>query len=180
MSERATLFDAPVTKSAVISECGAYRYSLTRIWDRPRGLMVFAMLNPSTADAEMDDPTIRRCVGFAKREGLGGIAVINLYAGRATKPADLWKMAFPHGGDNHHHWGLWLQDASNTVVCAWGANAKDWDEGEFYRFAGGLGVDLYCLGKTKDGKPKHPLYLPGDAPLTILRHGRSKATGSAA
>lgn len=166
INEKALFDDAH--KDAVISPCGLYRYSLTRIWDRWRGLMVFVMLNPSTADADLDDPTIRRCVGFAKREGFGGVAVINLYAGRATKPADLFRMGYPNGGDQHYHWSLWLL-RENRVVCGWGANALDATEDEFYRFARSLGVTLWCLGKTKGGKPKHPLYLRGDTPLEILR-----------
>ena len=82
--------------TAVISQDGLYRYHLERRWsDAP--FLTFVMLNPSTADAEIDDPTIRRCVGFSKREGAGGIAVVNLYAFRATSPADLRQASAPYG-----------------------------------------------------------------------------------
>lgn len=88
-----------VRKGAFISECNLYRYWLTREWGEGGNLMAFVMLNPSTADANIDDPTIRRCVGFAKREGRNGIVVVNLFAGRATDPDEMFKMRDPVGPD---------------------------------------------------------------------------------
>ena len=82
-------------KSAEISPCGLYRYSLTRKWEAWKGTVNFIMLNPSTADAQEDDPTIRRCIGFAKAWGYGGIVVTNLFAYRATNPKEL-KKSFQH------------------------------------------------------------------------------------
>ena len=89
--------DAPaVCKSAQISPCGLYRYRLERFWsDKPA--LPFVMLNPSTADADLDDPTIRRCMGFARREGAGGIIVATLHAFRATTPEELRKAYDPFG-----------------------------------------------------------------------------------
>ena len=75
---------------AVVSDDGLYRYILTRTWDRSLPALVFCMLNPSTADATVDDPTIRKCIGFAQRLGYGGIIVVNLFAYRATKPRELY------------------------------------------------------------------------------------------
>lgn len=147
--------------SARISECGQYRYTLTR-GDEPR--LCFVMLNPSTADATLDDPTIRRCLGFARREGCAGIEVLNLYALRATNPADLWKHADPVGPNND--WELSGAARRYTrMVAAWGANAKPERVKQVRNILEGNGISLYHLGLTKAGQPKHPLYLRADAPL---------------
>ena len=150
--------------SAVISYCGQYRYRLTREWGKgPR--LPFCMLNPSTADAEQDDPTIRRCIGFAKREGYGGIIVVNLYAYRSTSPKDMQAAPFPFGPDNHSH----LLDIAQAayfadvpIVCAWGANDSGDTVKGIFRDAG---VRMVCFGRTKDGSPRHPLYVRSDQPL---------------
>ena len=167
MGEVATLFAPEVRKGTFISECGAYRYWLDRRWaDDERGLLAFVMLNPSTADAEVDDPTIRRCVGFAKRENRMGIVVVNLFAGRATQPDDLFKMTDPEGPDNFNQWMSWLRRERTKVVCAWGADSRArLQASKFRRFANEHGVELWCLGLSKDGSPRHPLYLKNDAPL---------------
>lgn len=167
---------ADVVKTADLSDDGVYRYSLSRWWatdtlDLPREArsLTFIMLNPSTADADVDDPTIRRCVGFARRMGYPGIGVLNLYAYRATKPAALWEadrttdIIGPHNDDLLA--GL-LRDAANVsspVVAAWGAGAKS-DRAATVT-AMGAGV-LHHLGLTKAGHPRHPLYVPSDTPLT--------------
>lgn len=149
---------------AIISECGRYRYMLKRVWgDEP--LLPFCMLNPSTADAEQDDPTIRRCIGFSKREGYGGIIVVNLYAFRATNPKDMQAAPFPFGPDNHRHLTEVAEAAKLydvPIVCAWGANDRGETVKQIFRQ---VGVRTVCLGKTKDGSPRHPLYVRGDQPL---------------
>ena len=90
------VIDLLIRKTADISDCGAYRYRLTREWsDKP--LLPFVMLNPSDANAEIDDPTIRRCMGFARAWGYGGIVVGNLYAFRTPYPETLWKAPDPYG-----------------------------------------------------------------------------------
>lgn len=166
MSGAPTLFEADVRKGAFVSECQQYRYWLTREWDKGGDLLAFVMLNPSTADAELDDPTIRRCVGFAKREGRGGIVVVNLFAARATQPDDMFKMKEPEGERNLDQWMSWLRHERTKVVCAWGADSRARIQAcKFKRFAAEHNVDLWCLGLSKDGSPKHPLYLRGDAPL---------------
>lgn len=149
--------------SATISSCGRYRYRLTR-GDEPR--LAFVMLNPSTADAEQDDPTIRRCLAFAKREGTKGIEVWNLFGLRATNPKELNTAADPYGPENDQHLADLAASRHRIVVCAWGVGAPS--EAVIRALTilqGGFDLMLYCLGHTRDGSPRHPLYLAGDAPL---------------
>lgn len=155
-----------VRKGAFISDCGQYRYWLTREWGEGGNLLAFVMLNPSTADASIDDPTIRRCVGFAKREGRSGIVVVNLFAGRATDPDEMFNMRDPVGPNNHDQWMSWLRHERTKVVCAWGADSRArFQARTFRKFANEHQVDLWHLGLSKDGSPRHPLYLRNDAPL---------------
>ena len=150
--------------TAVISECGQYRYMLKRVWGKGP-MLPFCMLNPSTADAEQDDPTIRRCIGFAKREGYGGIIVVNLFAFRATSPKVMQSAAFPFGPDNHWHLSEVAKAAKLydvPIICAWGSNARGDTVMQIFREAGTRTV---CFGKTKDGSPRHPLYVRADQPL---------------
>jgi hypothetical protein len=151
--------------SAVISECGRFRYVLTRpaLHDTivERGSAVFLMLNPSTADAEHDDPTIRRCRGFAKKWGCNGIIVVNLYAYRATDPADLHRAGYPIGPEND----AWLSNVAREngdVLCAWGTKAQGGRVDDVCRMLRAAGARLSHLGLTKEGHPRHPLYLPGE------------------
>lgn len=151
--------------SAVLSQDGVYRYLLTRTWAEGPAL-AFVMLNPSTADATADDPTIRRCIGFAKREGFGGLTVVNLYALRATDPRELRRAIDPVGPDNDGHlrrvtWESQLDDA--PAVVAWGAHAAPDRVAAFVRLA--TGTRLVCLGTTQAGAPRHPLYIAGAQPL---------------
>jgi len=150
-----------VRKGAALSTCGTYRYALLREWDPALPRAVFVLLNPSTADAEVDDPTLRRGVGFARAWGYGAVAYVNLFAYRATDPAEMRAAEDPVGPENDSHI---LQQArmADIVVLAWGAHAAlhgrdrrvlDYLEPRF---------NLYCLGRTKAGHPRHPLYLPGD------------------
>lgn len=163
--------DLLTTSSAVISDCGLYRYWLDRLWAKGPP-QVFVMLNPSTADASLDDPTIRRCMAFARREGASGIVVVNLFGLRATDPKVLDKHPDPVGPENAANIGMALLSATvagRPVICAWGANknvGKLADDLE--RRADDFGVELVCLGLTKDGHPRHPLYVRGDAPLVPL------------
>lgn len=156
-------------RRAEISACGSYRYRLTRHWDPDKRPLAFVMLNPSTADADLDDPTIRRCVGFAKRENAGGIVVVNLYALRATDPDQLRCVADPHGPKNADAI-LDVLDASagsgDPIVCAWGTKPTAHRVSLFLSSAKGAGAKLVSLGVTKDGHPKHPLYVRADQPLS--------------
>jgi hypothetical protein len=154
------------SSSAVLSKCGLYRYRLDRRWgDGPT--CGFIMLNPSTADAELDDPTIRRCIGFAKREGCAGLMVGNLFAFRATNPEDMADADDPEGPENRHFLSNMAERVDGPLIAAWGAHwmAADWPS-RWTRQT--FGERLMCLGKTKGGEPRHPLYVKGDAPLIRL------------
>lgn len=148
--------DGHLQRHADLSADRMYRYRLSRTWaDGPRA--TFIMLNPSTADERADDPTLRRCIGFARRWGFGGLIVVNLYALRATRPADLWTAADPVGTENDRY----LAGASETrglLVAAWGAHAKRERVREVMALPGF--EQLMCLRTTKQGHPSHPLYLP--------------------
>lgn len=156
--------------SATISDCGRYRYALTRGWG-PDPRAIWIMLNPSTADAQFDDPTIRRCKAFSRAWGCGALSVVNLYGWRATDPAEL-KMLKPAeaiGPDNDSHI---LTAAFNSaekdwpLVAAWGANAEPGRAARVVELVTAAGARLHCLGTTKAGQPRHPLYVRGDTPLT--------------
>lgn len=150
-------------KSAVISDCGTYRYRLSRSWAAgPR--MLFVMLNPSTADASIDDPTIRRCIGFAKRQGCGFLQVVNLFAYRATDPDALLNCPVdPVGPENYRHIKAATEEAT-YVVAAWGAH-KSATPAAVSILPPRASLIALCLGRTKSGAPRHPLYVRGDAPL---------------
>ncbi len=157
--------DPFATSSAVISPCGIYRYRLDRRWsDGPT--MGFIMLNPSTADADRDDPTIRRCIGFAKREGCGGLIVVNLFNFRATKPEDMANAADPEGQDADLRLLEAMDHVDGPLVAAWGSHWMAKERGAYISEM--IGVHCVCLGKTKNGAPRHPLYVRGDAPLVPL------------
>lgn len=148
--------------SAWISPCGLYRYELTRPLDTGAGRVLWVMLNPSTADADLDDSTICKCIGFTERWGFAKLVVVNLFAFRATDPAELRQIADPIGPDN-----LVALQAQlfryDRVVLAWGANAKrlrrDPKIDAHVRYVEGLYPDAACLGFNRDGSPKHPLYI---------------------
>jgi hypothetical protein len=145
-------------KDASISECSKYRYSLSRIWDNNKPKVLFVMLNPSTADADNDDPTIRRCINFAKDWGYGGLYVGNLYSYRATNPKELNNMSVLLGDDEVNRIHLMTMSIRcEKIICAWGNNAKFGTKS-----IDGLFRELYCLALSKEGNPKHPLYLKKD------------------
>lgn len=168
------LFDlAPgVEKDAKISECGTYRYWLSRRWD-DRPLLGWVMLNPSTADASVDDATIRRLAGtekrpgFARRWGYGGIIVRNLFALRSTDPKALLIHPDPVGPENDDELALAAYKEPVTML-AWGANAPIerakhvaqllWHRSQIH------GTRLAVLGWTRSGMPGHPLYVRMDQP----------------
>jgi hypothetical protein len=147
---------------AEFSDDAVYRYRLWRTWGS-RPPLVFVMLNPSTADGTIDDPTIRRCMGFAKREGDGGIIVVNLYALRATDPKALRTHPSPVGPLNDQHIAEACRSAE-YIVAAWGADPMAPTRSRTVAaIARAAGKPLVCLGRTRDGAPRHPLYLKGDA-----------------
>lgn len=147
-------------RGATFDETGAYRYHLWRAWDDALPRVCFVMLNPSVADADRDDPTIRRCMGFAKTWGFGALDVVNLYAFRATRPADLFRAADPFGPDNDQ-WILEMASRAALVIAAWG-NHGAWRSATVLPSLGAA----YCLGMTAAGQPRHPLYVRRDRKVT--------------
>lgn len=159
---------------AELSACGAYRYSLTRKWREGPGYLLWIMLNPSTADHLKDDATIRKCVGFAKRWGYGAIVVANLYALRATNPIALEGAADPVGPDNNET--LRELIAGATGICAgWGASGPRSLRARAVEVIAMVPGEIFCIGKTKDGYPKHPSR-PGYATPIDIYVERPRAT----
>jgi hypothetical protein len=159
--------------SAVISDCGTFRYALTRgDWLGGTGTVLFVMLNPSTADASTDDATIRRCIGFAWDWGFARLTVANLFAYRATNPDDLIVAARagvdPVGPDNDR-WIVRLASGASQIVAAWGAHRAA--EARTTRVLELLGPDVMCLGQTKSLAPRHPVRLRRDTPRTPIELG---------
>jgi hypothetical protein len=158
------LLGLPPTRSAVVSDCGKYRYHLYRKLGEGQRAVPFIMLNPSTADHEVDDPTIRKVMGFVRRWDCDELHVVNLFAFRATKPADLRAATDPVGPENRE----WLRRAveltcNGLVVCAWGAHGAYLGQDKaVLAWIGGLCRPM-CLGLTQDGHPRHPLYVPYSA-----------------
>lgn len=153
--------------TAEISPCGQYRYTLTRVTDvlpLERHTMLFIMLNPSTADALQDDPTIRRCISFARRENCTDLTVVNLFALRATDPKELLTHADPVGPLNDERIAEMVAK-HEIIVAAWGAHpfAKKRAQNLLNKFG-----PFKCLGTTKDGSPRHPLYVRNDTVLTNM------------
>jgi hypothetical protein len=156
----------PHPGTATFSDDGRYRYDLTRRWDT-NPLALWIMLNPSTANATIDDPTIRRCTGFARREHAGGIVVVNLFALRATQPDTLHTVADPVGPANVATIHRWLHsDDIAIAVAAWGAwTGREHARPAISELARNAGRPLLCLGHTQSGAPRHPLYVSRHAPL---------------
>ena len=154
-------------RGAVISADGDYRYCLWRTWDHEKPAIAFIMLNPSTADATTDDPTIRRCIGYAEDWGYGRLVVGNLFALRSTDPQQLDEHSAPVGPDNNEHL-LTIRDEAKKIIVAWGVRGSLRDRDR--TVAQLLGADFYALDTTQDGHPIHPLYQPADIdshPFTV-------------
>lgn len=164
---RAARFDATRT----------YRYALRRAWASCGGRALFVMLNPSTADERLEDPTLRRCIGFAQREGMGSLEVVNLFAYCTPYPRVLARAADPVGPWNDRTLRHALRRADRIVV-AWGNGAPDRASrarldrrvAAFRSLVGGAPVQ--CLGLTRRGHPRHPLRLPADQPFRPWPAGR--------
>lgn len=142
--------------SAIMSDCGRYRYELRRLWDEALPPYVSIMLNPSTADHHKDDPTIRRNINRAMDMGFGSLVVCNLGAGRATNPMDWMQMRDPIGPENDHYIGRALQesrDRKGIAVAGWGTLGGFMDRDLAVKvMARGLSLDLYSLGVTLGGQ----------------------------
>lgn len=162
---------------ARFSPCRTWRYTLTRVWGLGDRRLNVIGLNPSTADEAQDDPTIRRCAGFAKRLGCDGLVMTNLFAFRSTHPADLRAALDPVGPENDDELAAAAIDAS-VVVAAWGVHGELGGRARavMARFRDQLPwVEVLCFGVTKGGHPRHLLYLPSTAALEschVDRDGR--------
>jgi hypothetical protein len=150
---------AGLSRSAELSACGRYRWWLRRAWEHGGDgrTVCFICLNPSTADALADDPTVRRCLGFARAWGFSALDVRNLFALRATDPRELLTADDPAGGVRGDL-ELAAARAYPLVVCAWGTSVPFGRDREALRLL--AGKPLYVLGLTKNGMPRHPLYVP--------------------
>jgi hypothetical protein len=156
--------------AAVFDSSRRYRYLLTRTWDDSCPPAVWVMLNPSTADAFTDDPTIRRCIRFAACHGAGGIIVVNLFAYRAADPAALRGAADPVGEFNDAFIRQAGQPAGRLIIAAWGAHGTLGGRADAVTgMLTAAGAHLHCLGTTRHGQPRHPLYLPGGTRLTTYQ-----------
>lgn len=146
-------------RGALLSDDREYRYRLWRTWDAQKPVLTWILLNPSTADETDDDSTLRRCIGYAKDWGYGGVVLGNLFALRSKHPEDLREHPDPVGPRNDEHLRAIAAEADRTVA-AWGAHGDLKDRAD--EVAGLLDVDLYAIGTTKDGHPLHPLYKSAD------------------
>ncbi len=146
---------------AIFSECRKYRYALWRRWNPQKGSCMVIGINPSTADESKDDNTIRRCIWFAKKFGYGSLVMTNLFAFRATDPKEMKGAMNPYGPDNSE-WLRYFALRADCVIAAWGTHGvfRSRDKG-VKRLLG----KMSCLGKTKEGHPKHPLYLSKETEL---------------
>ena len=153
---------------ARLSECGRYRFSLERAWQSGRGRVVFIGLNPSTADHLKDDPTVRRCVRFARDWGFREMELVNLFAFRSAYPQQLRAAADPIGPGNDR----WIERASKrgdkTIAC-WGSAGGYLDRA---RLVSERLPRLFYLRINRDGQPAHPLYLPASLQPMALNRGR--------
>lgn len=170
MADATTLFrheaHGTVACSAQLSDDRRYRWLLTRRWDRSRPILGWVMLNPSTADQEVDDPTIRRCIGFARSQAYGGIAVVNLFGWRATDPDELTTIDDPVGMPDYDN-PLAFLPPCQMVVAAWGSagDASRTRVDHVVEIAAHTELRLWCLGTTATGQPRHPLYVRADTPI---------------
>lgn len=158
--------DLFLERDAVISNCGRYRYLLRRTWDhgKPRSLIV--MLNPSTADAEVDDATIRSCIRLSKALAYGSFEVVNLFAFRATDPDELQRADDPVGPRNDDTIEAAILRC-DLAICAWGAHPMAERRASSVRaLLSGRRPAIFCLGKTKTGAPK--LYIKTGAALEVF------------
>lgn len=151
---------------AVFDESGAYRYRLWRRWDLGLPSVCFLMLNPSTADATNNDPTISRCINMAKSWGFGAAEVVNLFAFRSTRQRDLWHAEDPVGPQNDAYIKRAIAKCDVCVV-AWGNLPPAQIPRSLHVSSMLAGKKTYCLGLTKQIQPRHPLYLSSDVQMEV-------------
>jgi hypothetical protein len=153
-------------KEATISDCNLYRYNLMRKWNlEGNNLVSFIGLNPSTADANKDDPTLLRCINFSKSLGFDGLILVNLFAYRSKSPTVMKQHTSPVGVENDIYIIDAIDQTNKTILC-WGNNGTHKSRNlELYDLIKTHRESYYCLGKTMNNHPKHPLYLSRDTAL---------------
>lgn len=160
--------DLFLERDAVISDCGRYRYLLRRTWDHKLPRALFVMLNPSTADAEVDDATIRSCIRLSRALCYGSFEVVNLFAFRATDPRELKNNSDVIGPENDAA----IEGAigrCDVAICAWGAHQMAESRGRNVRsILRSYRPAVFSLGTTKAGHPKHPLYIKTGTKLQVF------------
>ena len=167
--------DLLMERDAVLSDDGLHRYLLRRAWDHAKPRALFIMLNPSTADAEVDDATIRSCIRLCRSWQFGSFEVVNLFSFRATNPAELIDASDPIGPDCGKVMSAAFERC-DLYICAWGTNvAASWHPKHRDRARMVLSdlrsyrrPAIYCLGTTKSGAPKHPLYIKTGTGLEVF------------
>jgi len=152
--------------SAEFSPDRVHRYELWRTWDKSKGIAMFIGLNPSTADEIKNDPTVTRCINYAKKWGYGGMIMSNIFAYRATDPKIMKGATDPVGPDNDE-WLVKSSKEASLIVAAWG------NHGEFMERGTAVmnlfdGTELHCLSLNKTGHPKHPLYCSSSLKPTLI------------
>jgi hypothetical protein len=160
------LFEESV-RQTILSPDRVYRYCLWREWATGEGYCAIVGLNPSKADEVEDDPTITRCIAFAKSWGCNALCMLNLFAYRATKPEEMKKAIDPIGPDNNKHL-IELTKEAKILLAAWGThgNYQNRDRQVLHLLSSQTIPALWkCLGKTQDGFPRHPLFVRADEEL---------------
>ena len=156
-----------MNEETIFSPCQKYRYTLWRRW-APGPVVQFVGLNPSTADETNNDPTVRRCIDFAKRWNAGALCMTNIFAWRDTDPEKMKRAVDPVGPDNDR-WLLAVAEVAAERVAAWGNHGKHLDRSVHVKWLfAGANRPLHCLRLTGTGQPCHPLYLPATCTLIPL------------
>jgi len=146
---------------ATFSDCRKWRYDLWRIWDPSLQRVAFIGLNPSTADETKNDPTVKRCINYAKKWGYGGMHMLNIFGYRATDPKDMKAFSEPIGPDNSSAICTIARECE-LVICCWGTHGGYLGRGREVLYMLNNFMDVHCLAVTKDGYPNHPLYLKSE------------------
>lgn len=144
---------------AVYSDCETYRYALTRVWAPSEQRLSFIMLNPSKATEVENDPTIERCERRTRALGFGGFRAVNIFALRETNPQKMRRHPAPEGLENES----FLREScgwADMVIAAWGAHGAHLEQGQRIKaLLESTGRAIHCFGVTKEGHPRHPLYI---------------------
>ncbi len=159
------LFPPNDSAGAIFSDCRLYRYRLWRVWDASKPAVAFCMLNPSTADEDHLDPTLKRCLQFAKDWGFGRMDIVNLFAWRSTDPKAMKRTEHPESeldGFKNNNAIADAQAECNQLICAWGVDGAFCSRGSIVKSFLKARRPIYHLGLTKEGFPRHPLYTLGD------------------